>query len=158
MYHYRIIDAAGEVVAGPQENPAMVLLAEAGVTYYAQVVYPETSLFVGLYDDMKFKHPSYWTMPIDAQVEQKHEFQVEYHRQTDYASDNYLLNDVVIDRLFMTSDPMVVARQYSYGRHDDAPPDVLLVGIPDVSMVAFCQRPGYHEVVYWGGWENESYY
>jgi hypothetical protein len=158
LYHHRIIDASGEIVAGPQANPAMVLTAEPGVTYYAQVVYPDTSLFVGLYDDMKFRHPDSWMMPIDAQVELKQEFQVEYHRQTDLASDNYLLNDVVIDRLFMTSGPIPVARQFSYGRHDDAPAGVILIGIPDVSMVAFCQRPGYHEVVYWGGWENESYY
>jgi hypothetical protein len=37
-------------------------------------------------------------------------------------------------------------------------PGVTIVGIPNVSMVAFCARPGMHEVVYWGGWENESYY
>jgi hypothetical protein len=51
-----------------------------------------------------------------------------------------------------------VAQQFPYGRHDGALPGVSLAGIPNVSMVAFCQRPGVHEVVYWGGWENESYY
>ena len=65
---------------------------------------------------------------------------------------------VVVDGLYLLNAGSSVDQQYPYGRHDNVLPGVKIVGIPDVSMVAFCTRPGVHEVVYWGGWENESYY
>jgi hypothetical protein len=159
LYHYRIVDNSGQVVAGPQANSHLEFSAAPGLTYQAQLAYPATSLFVGLYDDMKFNHPDYWTMPVDARLEHDFEFHLDYHRLNDPDLNNdHLRGDVVVDALYLTNGTTSVAQQFPYGRHDGSTPGVKIVGIPNVSMVAFCQRPGVHEVVYWGGWENESYY
>jgi len=159
LYHYRILDPAGQVVAGPSSKPGLQLLAGPGLTYLAQLVYPATSLFVGLYDDMQFKHPDYWTMPVDGRAEHEFEFHLDYHRLSDPdLANDHIRGDVVVDGLTLSYGTTSVAQQFPYGRHDNARPGVNLVGIPNVSMIAFCQRPGFHEVVYWGGWENESYY
>jgi hypothetical protein len=159
LYHYRIVDQFGQVVAGPSANPQVEFTAQPGLAYQAQLVYPETSLFVGLYNDMKFHHPDFWLMPIDGRFEHDHEFHLDYHRLNDPDLGNdHIRGDVVIDALYLTNATTSVAQQFPYGRHDGSLPGVTIVGIPNVSMVAFCQRPGYHEVVYWGGWENESYY
>ncbi len=66
--------------------------------------------------------------------------------------------DIVVEALYLLNATTSVAQQFPYGRHDGALPGVTIVGIPDVSLVAFCGRPGVHEVVYWGGWENEAYH
>jgi hypothetical protein len=159
LYHYRLADASGQVVAGPSASSHIEFNAKPGMIYYAQLAYPATSLFVGLYDDMKFQHPDYWTMPIDARFEHDFEFHLDYHRLDDPDLGNgHVRGDVVVDALYLTNGTTSVAQQFPYGRHDGGLPGVTIVGIPNVSMVAFCQRPGMHEVVYWGGWENESYY
>jgi hypothetical protein len=159
LYHYRVVDAAGRVVADPLSNPHLRFRAGPGQTYQAQLAYPAASIFVGLYDDMKFRHPSYWTMPIDARFEHEFEFHLDYHRQNDPDLGNdHLRGDVVVDALYLTNATTSVAQQFPYGRHDGALIGVNIVGIPGVSMAAFCQRPGFQERVYWGGWENESYY
>ena len=159
LYHYRIVDQAGQISAGPTANPHLEFSADPGLTYQAQLVYPATSLFVGLYDDMKFEHPDYWTMPIDARSEHDFEFHLDYHRLPDPDLGNdHIRGDVVIDGLTLSYGTTSVVQQFPYGRHDGVRPGVNITGIPNVSMIAFCQRPGYHEVVYWGGWENESYY
>ncbi|MCB0176192.1 MAG: hypothetical protein KDJ97_37185 [Anaerolineae bacterium] len=159
LYHYRVIEADGQIVAGLSANPTLTFTAEPGVAYLAQLVYPDTSLFVGLYGDMQFEHPDYWLMPVDGRLEHEFEFHLDYHRQPDPDLGNdHLRGDVVVDGLTLSYGTTAVAQQFPYSRHDGARPGVNLLGIPDVSMVAFCQRPGYHEVVYWGGWENESYY
>ena len=159
LYHYQIVDSAGQIVAGPSANPSVSFVAVPGQVYQAQLAYPVTSLFVGLYDDMKFQHPDFWTMPIDARAEHDVEFHLDYHRlpDPDLAND-HLRGDVVVDGLTLSYGTTSVAQQFPYGRHDGAQIGVNIVGIPNVSMIAFCQRPGYHEVVYWGGWENEAYY
>jgi hypothetical protein len=137
----------------------MSFRAEPGMTYQAQLAYPATSVFVGLYDDMKFEHPAYWTMPIDARFEHDFEFHLDYHRQNDPDLGNdHIRGDVVIEALYLINGTTSVDQQFPHGRHDSVLPGVTIVGIPDVSMIAFCQRPGFHEVVYWGGWENEAYY
>ena len=148
LQYYQIVDHTGQVVA--QDANSLSFEAQPGAVYRAQLVYPATSLFVGLYDDMKVDHPQFWTMAVDAGAEHDHEFHVDYHRDED--------GNVVIENLYLLNATTSVAQQFPYGRHDGALPGVTIVGIPDVSMVAFCQRPGYHEVAYWGGWENESYY
>jgi hypothetical protein len=159
LYHYRLIDNSGQVVAGPQATPHLTFKAKPNMVYQAQLVYPDTSIFVGLYDDMKFKHPAYWTMPVDARFEHDFEFLLDYHRLNDPDPNNdHLRSDVVVDALYLTNGTTSVAQQFPYGRHDGSTAGVKIVGIPNVSMIAFCQRPGVHEVVYWGGWENESYY
>ncbi|MCB0194171.1 MAG: hypothetical protein KDJ65_19625, partial [Anaerolineae bacterium] len=159
LYHYRLIDQNGHVVAGPTANSTLSFEATPGFSYQAQLAYPETSLFVGLYDDMKFHHPDYWLMPVDGRVEHDFEFHLDYHRLPDPDLGNdHIRGDVVVDGLTLSYGTTSVAQQFPYGRHDGARPGVNLVGIPNVSMIAYCQRPGYHEVVYWGGWENESYY
>ena len=148
LYHYRLLDPTGQVVAGPAAHPT--LEAQPGQTLSAQLAYPQTSLFVGLYDEMQFQHPDFWTMPIDARAEHDHEFHLDYQRDAN--------GDLVIEALYLLNATTSVAQQFPYGRHDGLLPGLNLIGIPDVSMVAYCARPGYHEVVYWGGWENESYY
>jgi hypothetical protein len=159
LYHYRIVDQIGQVIAGPAATSNLQFTAEPGLTYQAQLVYPMTSLFAGLYDDMKFEHPDYWLMPIDGRSEHAFEFHLDYHRLPDPDLGNdHRRGDVVVDGLTLSYGTTSVAQQFPYGRHDGARPGVNIVGIPNVSVVAFCQRPGYHEVVYWGGWENESYY
>ncbi len=157
--YYRILDAGGNVIAGPGRLPYLSFTARPGQSYYAQLVYPETSLFVGLYDDMQFHHPDFWLMPVEARLEHEVEFHLDYHRLADPDLGNdHLRGDIVIDNLILTHGTTAVAQQFPYSRHDGVRPGVNLIGIPDVSMVAFCQRPGYHEVVYYGGWENEGYY
>ena len=159
LYHYRIVDSADEVIAGPFSSSSLEFSAEPGVSYRAELAYPATSLFVGLYDDMKFEHTAYWTMPIDARYEHGFEFHLDYRRLNDPDLDNpHIRGDVVVDALYLINGTTSVAGQFPHGRHDAVLPGVTIVGIPDVSMVAFCARPGMHEVVYWGGWENESYY
>jgi hypothetical protein len=159
LYHYRLVDTTGQVVAGPSASSSITFKAEPGMAYQAQLAYPASSLFVGLYDDMKFEHTDYWIMPIDGRFEHDFEFHLDYHRLDDPDLGNdHLRGEVVIDALYLTNGTTSVAQQFPYGRHDGALPGVTIVGIPNVSMVAFCQRPGMHEVVYWGGWENESYY
>lgn len=159
LYHYRIVDTAGQVVANSLPTPSLQFKAEPGTTYQAQLAYPATSVFVGLYNDMKFEHPFYWTMPVDARVEHEFEFHLDYHRLNDPDLGNdHIRGDVVVEALALLNGTTSVNQQFPYGRHDGVLPGVTLIGIPDVSMVAFCQRPGMHEVVYWGGWENESYY
>ena len=159
LYHYRIVDSSGRIIAGSSSNPNLSFKVEPGQTYQAQLAYPDTSLFVGLYDDMKFKHPDFWLMPIDGRYEHDFEFHLDYHRLPDPDLGNdHIRGDVVVDGLTLSYGTTSVAQQFPYGRHDGVQPGVNLVGIPNVSMVAFCQRPGFHEVVYWGGWENESYY
>lgn len=159
LYHYRISDSTGEIVAGPSSTPSLDFMADPTKTYFAQLAYPATSLFVGLYDDMKYQHPDYWLMPVDGHREHEFEFHLDYHRLPDPDLGNdHIRGDVVVDGLTLSYATTSVAQQFPYGRHDGARIGVNLLGIPDVSMVAFCQRPGYHEVVYWGGWENESYY
>ncbi|MCB0177276.1 MAG: hypothetical protein KDI62_03525 [Anaerolineae bacterium] len=159
LYHYRLIDQDGQVVAGPTSSSTLSFEAKPGFSYQAQLAYPETSLFVGLYDDMKFQHPDYWLMPVDGRAEHDFEFHLDYHRLSDPDLGNdHIRGDVVVDGLTLSYGTTSVAQQFPYGRHDGARPGVNIVGIPNVSMIAYCQRPGYHEVVYWGGWENESYY
>jgi hypothetical protein len=159
LYHYRIVDSTGQVVPSLQASPNLEFSTEPGVTYLAQLAYPATSLFVGLYDDMQFEHTPYWTMPIDGRYEHGFEFHLDYHRLNDPDLGNgHIRGEVVVDALYLTNGTTSVAQQFPYGRHDGGLPGVTIVGIPDVSMVAFCQRPGVHEVVYWGGWENEAYY
>ncbi|MCB0210519.1 MAG: hypothetical protein KDJ52_14370 [Anaerolineae bacterium] len=159
LYHYRLIDQNGHVVAGPTSSSALSFEAQPGFSYQAQLVYPQTSLFVGLYNDMKFYQPDYWLMPIDARLEHDFEFHLDYHRLPDPELGNdHIRGDVIVDGLTLSYGTTAVAQQFPYGRHDGARPGVNMVGIPTVSMIAYCQRPGYHEVVYWGGWENESYY
>jgi hypothetical protein len=159
LYHYRIVDGAGQVVPSLHSSPNLTFRAEPGVSYQAQLAYPATSLFVGLYDDMQFEHTPYWTMPIDGRTEHDFEFHLDYHRLDDPDLGNvHIRGDVVIDALYLTNGTTSVAGQFPYGRHDGALSGVTIVGIPNVSMVAFCARPGMHEVVYWGGWENEAYY
>jgi PKD repeat protein len=159
LYHYRIVDDTGQVVAGPGSTSHLNFSARPGMTYHAQLAYPATSLFVGLYDDMKFEHPDYWLMPVDGRFEHDFEFHLDYHRLPDpNLGDDHIRGDIVVDGLSLTNGTTSVAQQFPYGRHDGALPGVNIVGIPNVSMVAFCQRPGVHEVAYWGGWENESYY
>jgi hypothetical protein len=159
LYHYQLVDTAGQVIAEPSGNSHVEFSAEPGKIYYAQLAYPTTSLFVALYDDMKFAHPDHWVMPVDAGAEHDFEFHLDYHRLDDPDLGNdHIRGDVVVDALYLTNGTTSVAQQFPYGRHDGALPGVTIMGIPDVSMVAFCQRPGMHEVVYWGGWENESYY
>ncbi len=159
LYHYRLVDNSGQVIVGPQASSHLEFRAAPELTYQAQLAYPATSLFVGLYDDMKFNHPDYWTMPVDARLEHDFEFHLDYHRLNDPDLNNdHRRGDVVVDALYLTNGTTSVAQQFPYGRHDGSTPGVKIVGIPNVSLVAFCQRPGVHEVVYWGGWENESYY
>jgi hypothetical protein len=159
LYHYRIVDSADQVVPSLHSSPDLEFSAEPGVSYQAQLAYPATSLFVGLYDDMQFEHTPYWTMPIDGRTEHDFEFHLDYHRLDDPNLENgHIRGDVLIDALYLINGTTSVAQQFPYGRHDGALPGVTIVGIPNVSMVAFCQRPGVHEVVYWGGWENEAYY
>jgi hypothetical protein len=159
LYHYRMVDSAGQVIAGPLSSPTLEFSTEPGLTYYAQLAYPATSLFVGLYDDMQFEHTPFWTMPVDGRYEHAFEFHLDYHRLNDPDLGNdHIRGDVVVDALYLTNGTTSVADQFPYGRHDAVLPGVTIVGIPDVSMVAFCARPGMHEVVYWGGWENEGYY
>jgi hypothetical protein len=159
LYHYRVVDSVGQVVAGPGSIPYLEFSAEPDVTYYAQLAYPKTSLFIGLDDEMKFKHPAYWLMPIDARAEHSFEFHLDYYRQPDPdLGNNHVRGDVVAEALYLINGTTSVAQQFPYGRHDGSLPGVKIVGIPNASLVAFCQRPGVHEMVYWGGWENESYY
>jgi hypothetical protein len=159
LYHYRIVDSAGQLIAGPLSSSSLEFSATPGTTYMAQLAYPATSLFVGLYDDMQFQHTPYWTMPVDARAEHVFEFHLDYHRLNDPDLDNpHVRGEVVVDALYLINGTSSVADQFPHGRHDAVLPGVTIVGIPNVSMVAFCARPGVHEVVYWGGWENESYY
>ncbi len=159
LYHYRVIDNSGMIVAGPSTNSTLVFDADPGVAYQPQLVYPETSLFVGLYNDMKFEHPTHWTMPVDASREHEFEFHLDYHRLADPDLGNdHVRGDVVVEALYLLNGTTSVAQQFPYGRHDGVLPGITLLGIPNVNMVAFCQRPGVHEMVYWGGWEAESYY
>ena len=159
LHYYRIIDQGGQVVAGPAAAPQFTFSPQPGVSYQAQLVYPATSLFVGLYDDMQFQHPDSWLMPVDGRREHDFQFHLDYHRLPDPDLGNdHLRGDIVVDGLTLSYGTTSVAQQFPYGRHDGVQPGVNIAGIPDVSMIAFCQRPGYHEVVYWGGWENESYY
>ncbi len=159
LHYYRIIDQNGQIVAGPSASARLSFSPQPGANYQAQLVYPVTSLFVGLYDDMKFQHPDSWLMPVDGRQEHDVEFHLDYHRLPDPDLGNdHIRGDIVVDGLTLSYGTTSVAQQFPYGRHDGARPGVNIAGIPNVSMVAFCQRPGYHEVVYWGGWENESYY
>jgi len=159
LYHYRIVDSAGQVVPSLHSSSSLEFSAAPATTYLAQLAYPATSLFVGLYDDMQFEHTPYWTMPVDGRVEHDFEFHLDYHRLNDPDLDNpHIRGDVVVDALYLINGTTSVADQFPHGRHDAVLPGVTIVGIPNVSMVAFCARPGVHEVVYWGGWENESYY
>ena len=159
LYHYRMLDAAGQMVAGPIADSFLTFEAQPGQVYHPQLVYPQASLFVALYEAMAFKHPSGWLMPVDARREHAFEFHLDYHRLPDPDLDNpHIRGDVVVDALYLLNATTSVAQQFPYGRHDGALPGVKLVGIPNVSLVAFCVRPGMHEVVFWGGWENESYY
>ncbi len=149
LYHYRIVDNLDQVVAGPHSSPHLEFIAYAGIAYQAQLVYPKTSLFVGLYDDMKFEHPPYWVMPVDAETEHVFEFHLDYDRNTQ--------GDVVVDQLYLLNAGISAAQAFPYGRHDAVLPGVKIVGIPDVNMVAFCQPSGVHAVAYWGDWEGGSY-
>jgi hypothetical protein len=143
LYHYRIVDGAGQVVPSLHSSPNLEFSAEPGVTYQAQLAYPATCLFVGLYDDMQFEHTPYWTMPIDGRTEHDFEFHLDYHRLDDPDLGNvHIRGDVVIDALYLTNGTTSVAGQFPYGRHDGALSGVTIVGIPNVSMVAFCARPG----------------
>jgi hypothetical protein len=156
---YRILNVEGQVIAGPNRLPYLSFTALPGQSYRAQLVYPESSIFVGLYDDMQFHHPDFWLMPVDARLEHEFEFHLDYYRLPDPGLGNdHIRGDIVIDNLILSYGTTAVAQQFPYSRHDGVRPGVNLIGIPDVSMVAFCQRPGYHEVVYYGGWENEGYY
>ena len=159
LYHYRIMNGSGQIVAGPMADSFLAFEARPGQAYHPQLVYPQTSLFVALYETMAFNHPSGWVMPVDARREHAFEFHLDYHRLPDPDLGNlHIRGDVVVDALYLLNASTSVAQQFPYGRHDGALPGVKLVGIPNVSMVAFCVRPGVHEVVFWGGWENESYY
>ena len=159
LYHYRVLDSAGQVIAPVSDSPQVTFDAEPGQTYYPQLVYPATSLFVALLDDMQFQHPTHWTLPIDGGREHLFEFHLDYHRLPDPDLGNPAVRgDIVIEELYLLNATTSIAQSYPYSRHDGVLPGVTLVGLPDASMVAFCAQPGVHAVVYWGGWENEAYY
>ena len=159
LSRYRILDNAGAVIETTQSGARLAFEAEPGQTYRAQLAYPTTSLYVAVHDDMQFQHPAFWRTPVNAAQEHLFEFHVDYHRLDDLDLGNGdIRGDIVIEALYLINATTSVAQQFPYSRHDGALPGITLIGIPDVSMVAFCARPGVHEVVFWGGWENESYH
>lgn len=124
-----------------------------------QLIYPQISLFVGLYDARQFQPPTFWRMPIDPNTTPYHEFHVDYHHLPNpNLDDPHTRGDIVIEALYLLNASTTIADRFPYGRHHAVLLGVKLAGIPNVSMVAFYRWSGVHEVIYWGGWENESYY
>ncbi|MEM7031656.1 MAG: hypothetical protein AAF629_19030, partial [Chloroflexota bacterium] len=159
LYHYRVVDEVGQIIVDAQPRASLTFTATQNTTYFPQVVYPSTSLFVAVLDAMQFKPPTQWQMPLDPYREQVFEFHLDYHRLDDPdLGDDDIRGDIVVEALYLLNASPAVVQQFPYGRHDGTLPGVTIVGIPNVSLVAFCGRPGVHELVYWGGWENETYH